>query len=340
MKRMKAASASSQFYTTIVVKVCVTCREWIGCVAADRRASFIFKKVECGLRDRVAFPLPSNVTIKNLMANSYFQGNDAEANFRKFCADDGEPVTGAMIDIGNRLYNNKFTDIKKLITNHVLPKFLSIYKDLTGSDGSKSGYVVDINLVYVIVIIIIITKINFCNKSIYNTNTCRYNSSAQDSLCKANRILHEVSCHTSHLTTHTTNFTPHARHTSHVAIARHMSHSHVILRMSHTHVTRRTSHRRFTPETSHVAHTLHFTQELFHEHAEEPLKTTSGYKYYTHQDYDPQWEQLWYLCLFEFSHSNMCFLRNAGGIFGAQKCSQVAKKKRMTPPHFHFFDTV
>jgi len=145
IKRMKAASASSQFYTTIVVKVCVTCREWIGCVAADRRAAFIFKKVEGGLRDRVAFPLPPNVVIKDLMANSYFPGNDADANYRKFCGDESTPLTEAMIDLGNRLYNNKFTDIKKLITNHVLPKFLHIYNEQTGS-GGKSGYVVDINL--------------------------------------------------------------------------------------------------------------------------------------------------------------------------------------------------
>ncbi len=104
VKQMKAASASSQFYTTIVVKVCVTCRECIGSVASDRRASFIFRKVESALRDRVAFPLPSTVTIKELMKNSYFQGDDAEDEFRKFCVDEEEPLTTAMIDIGTRLY--------------------------------------------------------------------------------------------------------------------------------------------------------------------------------------------------------------------------------------------
>jgi hypothetical protein len=40
------------------------------------------------------------------------------------------------------------------------------------------------------------------------------------------------------------------------------------------------------------------------------------------------------------SRSIMWFLRNAGGIFGAQKCNQVEKKKRMILPHFHFFETI
>jgi hypothetical protein len=144
-KKMKTASASSQFFTTIVVKVCVTCREWVGTVPAERRAAYIFKKVEAGLRDRVAFPLPPNVSIKELMANSYFQGSDADANFRTFCVNEDTPLQEKMIDIGTRLYNNKFTDIKKHITNHVLPKFISICKKQTGQ-GFKSGYVVEINL--------------------------------------------------------------------------------------------------------------------------------------------------------------------------------------------------
>jgi hypothetical protein len=103
VKRMKAASDSSQFYTTIVVKVCVTCREWKGSVSSDSRASFVFRRVEIGLRDRVAFPLPSTVTIKELMENSYFQGIDAEDNYRKFCQDEEEPLTKEMIAIGTNL---------------------------------------------------------------------------------------------------------------------------------------------------------------------------------------------------------------------------------------------
>jgi hypothetical protein len=104
VKRMKAASASSQFYTTIVVKVCVSCREWLGTVPADRRAAYIFRNVESGLRDRFAFPLPPTVKIRELMENSFFQGNDAEDEYQKFCKDEDEPLTQAMIELGTRLY--------------------------------------------------------------------------------------------------------------------------------------------------------------------------------------------------------------------------------------------
>jgi hypothetical protein len=139
-KHMKSASKASQFYTTIVVIVCLNTRELFGFCGATKRATQIFQKVECGLRDRTTFPLPADVLLKDLMENSYFQGTDSEENFRKYCLRDSEaPVTNDMIALGERLYQHKFTDVKKKIVNHVLPRFLSILKKLTG-DGTKSGY--------------------------------------------------------------------------------------------------------------------------------------------------------------------------------------------------------
>ena len=77
--------------------------------------------------------------------------------------------------VGERLYTNKYTDVKKLIGNHVLPKFQNILKRLTGKDGKKSGYF-------------------SCLSSCCVCNTFhRYNDSPQTTLEKANKILHKVS---------------------------------------------------------------------------------------------------------------------------------------------------
>jgi hypothetical protein len=138
IKMMKTTSKSQQFYTTIVVLVCINTREFLGFSGIAKRAANIFKKVECGLRDRVLFPLPADVSLKDLMSFSFFKGPGAEDQFRLYCVSCLEPLSKEMVEFADRLYNHKFTDIKKHITNHVQPKYIAILKKLTG-DGMKSG---------------------------------------------------------------------------------------------------------------------------------------------------------------------------------------------------------
>jgi hypothetical protein len=136
-KQMKAASKPLQFFTTIVVKSCLYVKEYMGFVGSDRRAGNIFQKVECALRDRSNYPLPPEVSLKDLMAFSHFQGPD-ESLFDEYCVSKSKPLQTDMIAAGDKWYNNKFTDIRKNIVNRILPKFLNIVKDITG-DGQKSG---------------------------------------------------------------------------------------------------------------------------------------------------------------------------------------------------------
>jgi hypothetical protein len=138
---MKAASKVSQFYTTIVIKVCLYVRENHCVVSQFRRACIIFNRVERALRDRTLYPLPDDVSQKDLLAFSFFKGPDAESEFAKYCDSDTTPLEREMTDSATRLYNNKFTDAKKIIANHVLPKYLNIVKHMTG-DGKKSGQVI------------------------------------------------------------------------------------------------------------------------------------------------------------------------------------------------------
>jgi hypothetical protein len=138
VKNMKSSSKCIQFFTTIVVIVCINTREFLGFSGVVKRASHIFKKVECGLRDRSLFPLPADVSLKELMSMSYFKGCDAEKQFELYCVKCSEPLTQGMISVGDRLYSHKFTDIKKHITNTVLPKYLAILNKMTGG-GKKSG---------------------------------------------------------------------------------------------------------------------------------------------------------------------------------------------------------
>ena len=137
-KMMKAASMVSQFYTTIVIKVCLYVRENWPVVSLYRRACIIFNRVERALRDRSLYPLPDGVSPKDLLTFSFFKGPEAEGEFAKYCESDVTPLLQEMTDFATRLYSNKFTDAKKIIANHVLPKYLSIVKDLTGN-GKKSG---------------------------------------------------------------------------------------------------------------------------------------------------------------------------------------------------------
>ena len=139
-KQMKTTSKATQFFTTIVIKVCLNCRETQGMTTVYRRSVYVFKNVERGLRDRTVFPCPDDVSKKDLMEHSYFQGPRAEAEFEKYCKDENShSLEEAMTSHGERLYANKFTDVKKTISNHVLPKWQAILKATTGN-GTKSGY--------------------------------------------------------------------------------------------------------------------------------------------------------------------------------------------------------
>ena len=138
-KQMKTASKCLQFYTTIVVKSCVYVREWLGNVGTYQRAAVIFEKIECGLRDRSTYPLPPDVASRDLLQYSYHKGPDAEAEFKVYCVDKSKPLTEDMSFCAEKLYSNKFSDIRKLINNHITPKYTSIIKKLT-LDGTRSGY--------------------------------------------------------------------------------------------------------------------------------------------------------------------------------------------------------
>ena len=137
-KQMKAASKSSQFYTTIVMKVGINTRERMGVINPQSRSIYMFKNIEIGLRDRIAYPLPGDVLLKDLMDFSYFTGVDSEEQFREYCVACTRPLETNMREMADRLYNHKFTDIKRHLTNQVIPKFLAILKKITG-DGKKSG---------------------------------------------------------------------------------------------------------------------------------------------------------------------------------------------------------
>jgi hypothetical protein len=137
-KKMKSASKSSQFYTTIVVTVCVSVRERLGFVSVETRARNIFKRVEIGLRDRNVYPMPQDVSIKDLMVNSFFNGADSVQRFQEYCVDCSRPLEKDMIALGDRLYNHKFTDIRRNLVTQVIPRFFDILEHITGK-GTKSG---------------------------------------------------------------------------------------------------------------------------------------------------------------------------------------------------------
>jgi hypothetical protein len=139
-KAMKKTSMAAQFFTTIVLKSCIACREWQPMCASSVRASYIFEKVEVGLRDRTLYPLPPDVSLQELLKNSYFHdcGNDAEELFQTHVVDRASPLNENMIKHGNGLYENKFCDSRKILVNRALPRFLQILKKNTGS-GMRSG---------------------------------------------------------------------------------------------------------------------------------------------------------------------------------------------------------
>lgn len=139
-KVMKRSSMAAQFFTTIVLKSCISCREWNPQCNNTVRACFVFEKVEVGLRDRTLYPLPSDVSQKDLIKHSFFYelGSECEDNFKTFCLDKEFPLDEHMIKRGDGLYVNKFSDAKKEIVNRALPKFLSILNKNTG-EGMKSG---------------------------------------------------------------------------------------------------------------------------------------------------------------------------------------------------------
>ena len=138
-KKMKSTSKAAQFYTTIVMISCLYVKESCGYLGSYKRSCIIFRKVECGLRDRVIYPLPENVSVKELMTFSYFQGPNSENDYLLYCTRESEPLKDSMITFAERLFQNKFTEIKKYITNHVLPKFLDAVHKLTGKTNQRSG---------------------------------------------------------------------------------------------------------------------------------------------------------------------------------------------------------
>ena len=139
-KVMKKSSMVAQFFTTIVLKSCISCREWNPTCNNTVRACYVFEKVEVGLRDRKLYPLPPDVSQNDLLKNSFFHelGSQCEDNFKTFCVDKEFPLDEFMIKRGDSLYVNKFSDAKKEIVNRALPKFFSILNKNTGF-GTKSG---------------------------------------------------------------------------------------------------------------------------------------------------------------------------------------------------------
>ena len=139
-KTMKKSSIAAQYFTTIVVKACVACREWLPTCSTHVRACYVFEKVELGLRDRTLYPLPPDVSLQDLLKHSYFHdfGPEAEACFKQFCLDKHSPLDEHMVKHGNGLYDNKFCDSRKVIVNKALPRFLAILNKNTGN-GLKSG---------------------------------------------------------------------------------------------------------------------------------------------------------------------------------------------------------
>jgi hypothetical protein len=96
--------------------------------------------VEIGIRDRLNYPLPQDVSLADLMSFSYFRGENAEKLYDEYCVQESKPLEKDMIHIGEKWYNNKFNEVKKIIVNHVLPKFLNILNKLRGGPhGTKSG---------------------------------------------------------------------------------------------------------------------------------------------------------------------------------------------------------
>ncbi len=137
IKYMKSASKCIQFYTTIVCLVCCNVREFGGFSGTTARAIKIFKFVEAGLRDRTLYPLPEDVSLKELLSMSYFKGLDAESEWSRYCQPN-VALTGPMIQFAERLYVHKFTDIKRTLINVVIPSYCAIVDKLNGF-GKKSG---------------------------------------------------------------------------------------------------------------------------------------------------------------------------------------------------------
>jgi hypothetical protein len=139
-KQMKASSKASQFYTTIVVKCCCYVKEYHGFIPTHRRNSIIFRKIECDLRDRMLYPLPADVKLKDLMAFSFFNGCNEDSDFKKYCdsGHDNATLTVDMTSTADRLFNNKFADVRKNICNGIIQRFQAIVKTITG-DGKRSG---------------------------------------------------------------------------------------------------------------------------------------------------------------------------------------------------------
>jgi hypothetical protein len=80
-----------------------------------------------------------------MLSYSYFRGLNAETMYNDYCVKESRPLEKEMIHIGDKWYNNKFSDVKKTIYNCVLPKYLDILNKVTGF-GQKSGLVENTSL--------------------------------------------------------------------------------------------------------------------------------------------------------------------------------------------------
>jgi hypothetical protein len=138
-KKMKTTSKVAQFYTALVVKCCCYVKEMHGFIGTHRRDSLIFKRVERALRDRSLYPLPADVKLKDLMSCSFFQGPDSDSEFKKYCESDVTPLTDSMIGFADRLFNNKFGEVRKILANGIISRFEAIVNKLNGN-GKRSGY--------------------------------------------------------------------------------------------------------------------------------------------------------------------------------------------------------
>jgi hypothetical protein len=138
-KKMKTTSQVLQFYTTLVVKCCCYVKEMYGFIGTYRRNSLIFKRVERALRDRSLYPLPADIKLKDLMSLSFFQGLDSDSECKKYCESDVTPLTDSMIGFAERLFNNKFAEVRKILANGIISRFEAIVNKLNGN-GKRSGY--------------------------------------------------------------------------------------------------------------------------------------------------------------------------------------------------------
>jgi hypothetical protein len=144
-KIMKTTSLHLQFFCVVIMKVGCNIRELSNKeINATQRAIKMFRNVEQGLRDRIAFPLPDGVAASQVLKHSYFNlANGGETEYVKFCVGTvpAKELTKAMIHHGESLYTNKFLETRCKIRLTAQPKFKDILKGL--QPNARSGLSAD-----------------------------------------------------------------------------------------------------------------------------------------------------------------------------------------------------